>query len=215
MAMKHFKTVEWVDFANRACSQEQMDLVQKHLESGCEKCAKEVALWRKVRNFATAESAYQPPEQAVRTADDIFGSAGWASDLGEKSGVLELLFDSLLRPAYSVGRPAGVGVRQMLYRADSFQIDLQIEANPHGRCIVVTGQVLDVGRPQIMGSGLEATLSNRRGDRVRAITNEFGEFHVEIQNSSGDLELTLRSDLNKPIIILLKDPLADLRGGNS
>jgi hypothetical protein len=211
MAMKHFKTVEWVDFVNRACFQEQMDLMQKHLESGCEKCAKEVARWRKVRSFATAEPAYQPPEQAVRTADDIFGSAGWSSDLGEKSGV-ELLFDSLLQHAYSIARPASTGVRQMLYRADSFQIDLQIEAKPDGRCIVVTGQVFDMGRPQIMGSGLEATLSNRRGDRIRAITNEFGEFHVEIQNYSGDLELTLRSDLNKPIIILLKDPQADLRG---
>jgi hypothetical protein len=215
MAMKHFKTVEWVDFVNRACLQEQTDLMQKHLESGCEKCAKEVARWRKVRSFATAEPAYQPPEQAVRTADDIFGSAGWASDLGEKTGVLELLFDSLLQPAYSVARPAGTRVRRMLYRADSFQIDLQIEAKPDGRCIVVTGQVLDVGRPQIMGSGLEVTLSNRRGDRVPAITNEFGEFHLEIQNYSGDLELTLRSDLHKPIIILLKDPLADLREGNS
>jgi len=76
----------------------------------------------------------------------------------------------------------------------------------------VTGQVLDVSRPEIIGSGLEVTLSNRRGSVVHASTNEFGEFHVEIQNS-GDLELSLRSQSGEPIVISLKDTLTDLPGG--
>jgi hypothetical protein len=76
----------------------------------------------------------------------------------------------------------------------------------------VTGQVLDVARPEIIGSGLQVTLSNRRGNVVHTLTNEFGEFHVEMQNS-GDLELTLSrdSDSGDHIVIALKDPLGDMR----
>lgn len=210
--MKHFKTEEWVDFVNRTTTQEQGAAMQKHLASGCQRCAEQVALWQKVRNLATAESAYQPPEPSVRTASAMFSRAGWAGSRTEKGTLIELLFDSLLQPAFAGTRAAGTGIRQMLYRAESFQIDLQIEAKPGSGRIIVTGQVLDVARPEIIGSGLHVTLSNRRGSLVHALTNEFGEFHVEIQNS-GDLELSLRSDSDNPIVISLKDPLAELPGG--
>jgi hypothetical protein len=211
--MKHFKTEEWVDFVNRATSQEQADGMQKHLESGCKKCEAQVALWQKVRKFTSAEPAYQPPEREVRGAGAMFSTARWAGSRNQKSRLIELLFDSFLQTAYSGARSAGTGIRQMLYRADSFQIDLQIEAKPGGGHIVVTGQVLDAGRPEIIGSGLQVILSNRNGNLVRALTNEFGEFHVEIQNS-GDLELAIRSDSEKPIVIALKDPMGDASGGD-
>jgi hypothetical protein len=213
MAMNHFKTEEWIDFVNRASTQEHFEAMQKHLAAGCKKCAEQVALWQKVRNLATTESAYQPPEQAVRTAGTMFSTAAWARGLNEKGRIIELLFDSFLQPVYSGARTVGTGIRRMLYRADSFQIDLQIEAMPGGGRIAVTGQVLDVARPGIIGSGLQVTLSNRVGILVHALTNEFGEFHVEIQNS-GDMELALRSDPEKPIVIPLKDPLGDLPGDN-
>ena len=206
--MKHFKTEEWVDFVNRVTTQEQADGMQKHLAAGCKQCAEQVALWQKVRKFAVAESEYQPSRHAVHGAQAVFGAAGRGGTRKAKSKLIELLFDSFLQPAYSGARSASTGIRQMLYRVDSLQIDLQIEAKPGGGHIVVTGQVLDVGRPEIIGSGLQVVLSNRHGNLVRAVTNEFGEFHVEIQNS-GDLELAIRSDSEKPILIALKDPLGD------
>jgi len=49
-----------------------------------------------------------------------------------------------------------------------------------------------------------AALSNRCGNPVHELTNEFGEFHLEIKNSD-DLELALRCDPAKPIVITLKD----------
>jgi hypothetical protein len=213
MAMKHFRTEEWVDFVNRATTQEQTESMQRHLAAGCKKCGEQLALWRKVRKLAAGEPGYQPSEQAVRGAGAMFRTAGWAGNRNEKVKLIELLFDSFLQPAYSGARAAGTGIRQMLYRADSLQIDLQIEAKPGGGRIIVTGQVLDVGRPEIIGSGLQVTVSNRQGNHVRAVTNEFGEFHIEVQNS-GDLELAIRSDSEKPIVIALKDPLGDVPGGD-
>jgi hypothetical protein len=211
MAMKHFEIEEWVDFVNGTVNQEQRNEMQQHLAAPCRSCAAQVALWQKVRDFCATEAAYQPPEQAVRDAGVIFRTAERASVSGDRSKLVELLFDSLLQPAIAGARAAGSETRQMLYRAGSFQIDLQIEAKPAIGRIAVTGQVLDVGRPEIIGSGLKVTLANRRGNIIHALTNEFGEFHAEIPNS-GDLELALRNDSAQPIVISLKDPLADLPG---
>jgi len=208
--MKHFEAEEWVDFVNRATSPEQMEAIQKHLVAGCEKRAKHMALRRKVRSLATAESAYLPPEQAVQEAAALFGPARWAGSRNENSRVIEVLFDTFLEPVFSGARAAYTGIRHMLYRAGPFQIDLQIEAAKPGHDrMVVTGQVLDVGRPEIFGSGLHVTLSSRYGNPVHELTNEFGEFRVEIKNSD-DLELALHCDPENPIVITLKDPLGGL-----
>jgi len=214
--MKYFKAEQWVDFVDRATSPEQMEAIQKHLVTGCEKCAKHAALWRRVRNPTTVESPYQPPEQAVREAAAMFGTVGtarWVGSRNEKSRVIELLFDSFLQPVFSGARAAYTGIRHMLYRADPFQVDLQIEAKPGHDRMVVTGQVLDLGRSDIFARGLHVTLSNRSGNPVHQLTNEFGEFGVEIKNSD-DLELALHCDPEKPIVITLNDPLGALPGGD-
>jgi hypothetical protein len=216
MMMMHFKAEQWVEFVDRATSSEQMEAIQKHPVTGCEKCANDAALWRKVRNLATVESPYQPPEQAVREAAAMFGTVGtarWAGSRNEKSRVIQLLFDSFLQPVFSGTRAAYAGIRHMLYRADPFQIDLQIEAKPGHDRMVVTGQVLDLGRSDIFARGLHVTLSTRSGNPVHQLTNEFGEFRVEIKNSE-DLELGFHCDPEKPIVITLNDPLGVLLGGD-
>lgn len=74
--MNHFKSEEWIDFVNRATTQEHVAAMQKHLAAGCKKCAEQVALWQKVRKLATAKSAYQPPDQAVRSVGVVFQHDG-------------------------------------------------------------------------------------------------------------------------------------------
>ncbi len=99
----------------------------------------------------------------------------------------------------------------MLYRADPFQIDVQVEAKPEGNRIVVTGQLLNLSSPAIIGEGARIVLSNMRGHVVHAITNQFGEFSGEIENS-GDLQMTFASPGTQPIVISLRDALGALRG---
>jgi hypothetical protein len=89
------------------------------------------------------------------------GPARWADRRNQKSRVIEVLFDSSLKPVFSSARAAYTGIRHMLYRADPFQIDLQIETKPGHDRMVVTGQVLELGRSEIFGSGFHVTLSNR------------------------------------------------------
>ena len=92
----------------------------------------------------------------------------------------------------------------MLYRAEPYQVDLQIEAKPGANKIVVTGQLLDLRNPDLPGRDVPVVISNLRGHVVQTVTNEFGEFREEI-GSSSDLELQLLGENEKAIIISLQD----------
>lgn len=209
--MKHFRSEEWVDFVNQKMPQKRIEGMKAHLEAGCKSCRGQLEMWSKVQKFAAAEAGYQPPEQAMRAAVALLGTAQWAAGAKKKVSFIELLFDSFLQPALAGARAAGTGIRQLLFRAGSYQIDLQIEARPGNSHIVITGQVLDVTQSEVRGGGLHVVLGNKIGNTLHTVTNEFGEFYMEFKNS-GDLELTLAGEDRQSIVISLGDPLLDAPG---
>src|SRR3989442_12434052 len=105
-----------------------------------------------------------------------------------------------------------MSARQMLYRADPYQLDLEIEATPGTNRLVVTGQLLDLSRPDVVGRDVPVMLSNRRGKVIHAVTNQFGEFRGEIQNS-GDLDLAFPGPKEKQSPISVPDRVGRLHGG--
>src|ERR1700675_2321093 len=212
--MKHFSTQEWIDFVNHVAKGNQQEAMQKHLATGCKRCRETVSLWQKVSKTAAAEASYQPPAGTVRLAKAAFATAGMAQPQKESRGVIEVLFDSFLQPAVAGARSVVIGTRQMLYRADPYQIDIQIEPKPGSNRLVITGQLLDLSHPGIIRRGIQVTLSNHRGNTVMAATNQFGEFSGEIENS-GDLELTIPGEADKPIVISLRNALGNLHGGKT
>src|SRR5882724_3083350 len=179
--MKHFTTEKWIDFTNQAVAVNEKALMEKHLEQGCKRCMETVSLWQKVRHSTAAEGNYQPPADSVRLAKAVFVGA----------------------------RSAGAVTRQMLYRADPFQIDVHLEAKPGSNRIMVTGQLLDLSNPEIVARDTRIFLSNMRGQVVHAVANQFGEFSGEIDNS-GDLQLTFASPGATPIVISLREALGHL-----
>jgi hypothetical protein len=210
--MKHFEAQEWIDFVNHVVKGNQQEAMQNHLATGCKCCTETFSLWQKVSRTAAAEASYQPPADTVRLAKAAFASAGMAQPEKESRGVIEVLFDSFLQPATAGARSGVIGTRQMLYRTDPYQIDIQIEAKPGANRLVITGQLLDLSQPGVIGRNIQVTLSNRRGNTVMAATNQFGEFSGEIENS-GDLELTLPGEGDQPIVISLRNALGSLPGG--
>jgi hypothetical protein len=212
--MKHFTTEEWIDFVNQVNAPKQQQAMKKHLGTGCKQCMETVALWQKVQTTAAVEGSYQPPVADVRIAKAAFAAAGRAPQLQEKSGFAQVLFDSLLQPMPVGARSSGLGTRQMLYRADPYQIDIQIEAKPEGNRLMVTGQLLDVSSPGTVGRDVKITLSNRRGNIIRTVTNQFGEFRGEVENT-GDLELSFPGQGDKAIVISLRNALGNLPGSKA
>jgi hypothetical protein len=212
--MKHFTTEEWINFVNRVTSQKQQEAMQKHLGTGCKRCMDTASLWQRVRNTAALEASYQPPAADVRIAKAAFAAAGRATQLEKKTGLVEVLFDSFLQPMLAGARSSSLGTRQMLYRADPYQIDIQMEAKPEGNRLMVTGQLLDLNNPGIVGRDVKITLSNHRGNVMHTITNQFGEFRGEIENT-GDLEFSFRGQGEKTIAISLRNALGNLPGSEA
>jgi len=208
--MKHLTTEEGIDLVNQVLSPSERLEMERHLECGCERCLKTISRWRRVRRMAATEASHQPPNEAVRIAKAAFAGSPWAR-VRKVSGVIEVLFDSFLQPALEGVRSAGAGTRRMLYRADPFQVDLQIEAQVGG-IVVVTGQLLDLREPEVVGSHVPLMLSNLRGRVIRATTNQYGEFREEIEGT-GDLELVFHGANDKPVTISLHDVLGSQSGG--
>lgn len=204
--MTHFKTEQWIDFANEVVSTETRREMEKHLAQGCADCSQTASVWRKVRDAANGERNYEPSAESVRMAKAAFAFSSLSLRRRRECSWAELVFDSFLRPLTEGARSAATGSRQMLYRADPYQIDMQIEMGADHRTLVITGQVLDLRQPGLSGHGVLAVISNLRGQVVRATTNQFGEFRGEIPDS-GNLELVFPGLTDKPVIIVLRDPL--------
>ena len=207
--MKHFSTEEWIDFVNDAISGDRKEQMEAHLAT-CRKCKKDASLWQRVRATAASASSYQPLESDVRIAKSAFGSA----QLGRKQqnaalSLVEVLFDSFQQPLTAGARSSGSGTRQMLYRAEPYQVDLQIETKPGANKMIVTGQLMDLRRPDTPSRDVPVIISNLRGHVVQTVTNEFGEFREEIR-SSGDLELKLLGSDETAVIISLRDAVGKL-----
>lgn len=210
--MKHFSTEKWIDFVNQVATVTETQSMRQHLEQGCKRCAATVSLWQKFRRSAASEANYQPPTDAVRVVKSAFAAAALAGQRKKARGGITVLFDSLLQPLFAGARAAAAGARQMLYRADPFQIDVQIEPRSAGNRLLVTGQLLDSQDAAVTCHGVRVILSNMRGSMVNVVTNQFGEFSGEVENS-GDLQLTFTGAGDKPIVISLRDALGQANKG--
>lgn len=210
---KHFSNEEWIDFVNQVTLPKQQAM-SKHLSNGCKQCTETVALWQKLHKTAAKEATYQPLDADVRIAKAAFAAAGGVGRRTEKNNFVQVLFDSFLQPRWAGARSAGLGTRQMLYRADPYQIDIQIEPKPESNRLMVTGQLLDVSSPGVVGRDVKITFSNHRGNVVHTLTNQHGEFRGEIENS-GDLELSFPGQGDKSIVISLRNALGNSPGSRA
>lgn len=129
--------------------------------------------------------------------------AGVAANGQQKGGLVQVLFDSFSLPALAGTRSTSMSLREIVYRAEPYQIDLQVEVQPERNRLVITGQLLDVSHPEKVGLDVPITLSNLRGVVVQTATNQFGEFRGVLENS-GNLELSFFGRDGKPIVILLR-----------
>src|SRR5438552_8407473 len=150
--MLQFRAVEWINLGNHRARKDH---------------AQTESLWQKVAKTAAAESQYQPPPQAVRAVKTAFAMSGLAARRPETVGLIQLLYDSFLQPALAGTRSGSMRIRQMLYRADPYQIDFQIEAQPEQNRFVITGQLVDLSHPEMVGRDVEVTITDGRESVVK------------------------------------------------
>jgi hypothetical protein len=209
VALKHISLEEGIDFVNSVATSDRQVEIQKHLDSGCKRCADMIATWQKIHEAAASEPDYQPPAGVVRIAKAAFAASG----VEKTSGGLELLFDSLMQPALAGTRSAASDTRQLLYASGPYLVDLYISQIPQRRIITLTGQLMNSKFPEKLLSEVPVVVTDRKEKTVLVKTNTFGEFRVEIRNS-GDLELRLPDPIGRDIVISLGCLLTGLAGGD-
>jgi hypothetical protein len=195
--MKHSAMEDWVDFVRDVLAPEQKIAMQHHLDTGCARCSKNLQLWQQVHTLAAREIAYHPPENAVRSVKGSFALDKPPATRSRRTRLAQLVLDSFRQPALAGARATGQSPRQLLYKTGALLIDLRMERLSGSRLSLV-GQVLDSNHAMKGVEGLPVKLSNPLGSVSLTATNEFGEFHLEIDGGSG---LRLSVGANKAIEI--------------
>src|SRR6266851_2967133 len=207
--MMHLQTLELNDFVNRVAPVDPRAAMQTHRGTRRKRFVETAALRQKVAHAAASEASYQPAAEKVSFVKAAFATASFSVTRQEAGGVVQLVHDSFSQPVLAGIRSAPRPIRQLLYRAEPYQIDLQIELQREGNRLAITGQLLDVSRPEMVGRDVQVMLSDGREYIVNTVTNQFGEFRAEVE-SSGDLELSFLSHGRKPIVVLLRGALDQL-----
>ncbi|HUO35388.1 MAG TPA: hypothetical protein VMU43_10390 [Candidatus Acidoferrum sp.] len=195
--MAHFSSEQWADFVRNVLKEKDKEVMLAHLESGCKRCSEALNLWTRFRQAASRESAYQPPEGAVRTVKAFAASQHRPG----RVRLAQLLFDSLQNSALAGARSAAAPARVMLFGIGDYRIDLRMEPGTDSK-ITIVGQILisaDSAYPAALVSvGLVS------GNKIHALmeTNEFGEFSCECE-----AEENLRLQFTLPDATQIKIPI--------
>jgi hypothetical protein len=201
--MKHFTIWEWVDFVGSNAEPGVQAAMGGHL-TGCAKCQRLVETLTAVAEVSRRESLYEPPARAIRYAKAIYSQYR-----PENSGLIQvlaqLMFDSAVAPL-----PAGIRSedrlsRHLVYQAESYYLDLQLEYQPSGR-VTLVGQLANQSAPAISTANVPVCLMERTTLLATTLCNQLGEFHLECESSRN-----LRLHLPLPTAgKQLEVPLSDL-----
>ncbi len=194
--MRHYSLEDWADYGQGVAPEDLKKAMQKHLDSGCKKCSRTLALWKEVRKVGEEEARYMPPEPIVRQVKGMM-----AMHL-PKAGV-RLIFDSAREPLPAGFRAVGVSAQHLLYQAGPILLDLQVERVGQGEQISVIGQVLSQAKPKEGLSNVRVVVSSGDNSVAETRTNKFGEFQLEFKELAG-LRLTVETGSGKSLEISLR-----------
>src|SRR5208282_4632556 len=202
--MKHFSIDDWIDYARHVEGSGQKSAMQQHLDEGCSKCTKTLAIWRRVVDFTKLENAWEPPAWAVQAVNTSFALRKVVPFPTGRLELARLLFDSALQPMAAGMRGSSAVVRQLLYRSGSVCIDMRMQPKPGSDSVVLMGQLLDSAKPDHGVSGIPVSLVCA-GDTVsRGRTNDVGEFDFGI-TALDHLQLVFGIGGSRTIIVPVPD----------
>jgi hypothetical protein len=201
--MTHFTAWEWTDFVTETGDPAAHSAMHAHL-AGCARCQRTVDVLRTVADLAQRESAYAPPDHAIRYARALYSLYR-----PEKSGLTRLIAQ-LMHDSASAPLPAGIRSedrlsRHLVYQAENYYLDLQLEYQPSGR-VTLIGQLANQSAPAISTANVPVCLMERSTTLATTLCNTLGEFHLECAPSRN-----LRLHLPLPTAgKQLEVPLSDL-----
>ncbi len=201
--MKHFALEDWADFVREVGEPIQRAAMQRHLNEGCKRCLRAVAVWQSVLDISRQEANYQPPESAVRSARAYYGVYRPQVGLSGVAKIAELIFDSFRQPLPAGVRASGAASRQLLYRLGKTLIDVRFEAGDKPNWVSLVGQILDSAQTDRGVSDVPVALLYRSEPVAQSVSNQFGEFHMAF-GAAQELHLRIGRSAQETILIPLR-----------
>jgi len=175
----------------------------RHLEGGCTSCAAVVSLWQRVHTIARRKVACEPPESAVRHCKATFALHMALKSHPTRTVRAKLLLDSFLQPQLTGVRSSEITVRQLLFGAGDYHIDIRIEPQEDSDKVALVGQVLNADYVDNYIDQASVILFQAGRVRAESFTNRFGEFRLECELESGlqlRIKLSHGTELRVPVL---------------
>ena len=182
----HFTAETALDFLEGRLVKDQEIFWRQHLE-GCSECTRHYGLWRKLVLDLKGTHLESAPGQDLVKAARIFPHQpdGYGSRI--RSVLAELVFDSFLQPAFAGDRGDSAAARQLLLRAEEFDIHIRIWGEKSRRQML--GQLLSRSGETRAHSAQFYLLCD--GEKLEStVVDETGEFRFA-DVPEGDLSLRI------------------------
>lgn len=177
--MNHYELIDWVDYARGLLDPVRQASMHHHLSSACGQCNHAAGMFRKVARAAEADARYRVPESEVHCAKAIF-----VLQQPERVQVLPGIVSQLIYDSFREPLPAGMRAqhrisRQTVYTAGDYHLDLWMEHERGSARVILVGQVADRKEPTRAMGNIPVVLLSRNKVIAHAISNDFGEFHLD------------------------------------
>jgi hypothetical protein len=185
----HISTEKAIELADGRLEPAQVEFWEKHF-STCGTCLKDAAEWRKLQTDLQRSHLQDAPSNAVERAFNIFASAPGPDNTeipGLRRVLASIVFDSFQQPAFAGARGAATAARQLVLRAEDFDIHLKIWGDEHHRQML--GQMLTRSGNEFPDTAHFHLLRN--GERLESTSmDDIGEFYFR-NIPEGDLSLQI------------------------
>ena len=203
--MSHAEFAKLVDLVEDRLPPPELKKVQGHLDQGCASCKESKAWIEKIQDRMGTDTTPDPPEWLIRRSMTMFARMPALMKTTDHARIVaSLVFDNF--GSSPVGhRSTGPGtVRSQLFRAGSFDIDIQFRRERSDGVIRARGQILARGSEEAPES-MSVELFDADGLVLTTKSDGFGEFDLgDVPPTPVDLHIHAEKD--QEILVAGIDP---------
>ncbi|HYR91583.1 MAG TPA: hypothetical protein VE422_46445 [Terriglobia bacterium] len=181
----HLRTETALDLLDGRMEQGEETFWKDHLQS-CKGCKGELSVWQQLGTDMKRFHLMSAPDEDVKKAIHIFSRQSERVQATLRHLIATIMIDSFREPAFAGSRGAAGTARQLVLRAEEFDIHIKIWGEREHRQML--GQLLPRGETFVRVARFHLL---RNGERLETTgVDDVGEFHFT-EVPEGDLSLQI------------------------
>lgn len=171
------------DYIEDRIDTEERARLEAHLAAGCPSCERTVMWLRRVVHLMKTDVSVAPPPRVIERARSLFWERHHRPSAWPKRIAAFLMFDSGLQVNTAGVRSAGATIRQLLYCAQGFDVDVLVEETQGEQAdnpkMSLTGQILPRGDGRSRDTVYEVIVTRGQEPVFSCWASPLGEFTVD------------------------------------